>query len=234
MKITKMRGDRRVLDREERERHPGERRDRLQHLDERVERAVARAATCRSGSRAGPRPARPAEARAPRAAANRRAGCRCPCRSGRCRRTDRRGASSDGLAHLRERREAGGLRRRRRSLPSSFCVLDLLGRRPGSRFAAAGSVATCHTPSRTTQHRQPTAATICSFDRTIGVIASDLPDREAAAYSVGLGRVEGLAHDLELLVGVRRRRLRRAPSSASCASVSRNTCSAIPCSRRRP
>ena len=40
MKMTKIAPRSRVLDREERERHPGERRDRLQHLDERIERAV--------------------------------------------------------------------------------------------------------------------------------------------------------------------------------------------------
>ncbi len=39
MKITKI-AEAGILDRVERERHPGERRDRLQHLDERIERTA--------------------------------------------------------------------------------------------------------------------------------------------------------------------------------------------------
>ena len=88
MKITKIADRPRVLDGVERERHPGQRRDRLQHLDEGIERPVDQAATCRSGSRAGSRPAT-ARKIAGQHARERiaRAGCRCPCRSGRCRRT---------------------------------------------------------------------------------------------------------------------------------------------------
>ena len=125
--------DRRVLDRVERQRHPGQRRDGLEHLDERVERAVASAGSCRSRSPAESPPAqRQQEAQADAAQRVARAGCRCPCRSGRCRRTGWPGCFDDRRAHLRQRREARLRRRRpracRRVLAHQLGVLDLLGR----------------------------------------------------------------------------------------------------------
>ena len=101
--------------------------------------------------------------------------------------------------------------------------------RPRRRRAAAGSVASVPDAPGTTQRAAAaTPAPPCRLQALVQrSCRSHLADGEALDVLLGLGRVELLAHDLELRV----RAFRRAsgPAAFICffASVSRNTFSAI-------
>ena len=180
MKITKMPRDRRVLDRVERERHPGERRDRLQHLDERDR---ARGSTSGdmpirkpSGiatSAARPKPSADARQRVARA------GCRCPCRSGRCRRTDRRGCVTTVSPICASVGKPADFASSRRVLAEQLRVLDLLGRQAGRARAPPPAASRGARSRGAAPGPASDSSDDCSFERSAGVIASDLLDREA-------------------------------------------------------
>ena len=87
MKMTKIAEMLEILDGVERKRHPGQRRDRLQHLDERIERLADQRRHADQEAERDRDEHREQIAEADAARWNSRAGCRGPCRSARCRRT---------------------------------------------------------------------------------------------------------------------------------------------------
>ena len=183
--------DRRVLDRVERERHPGERRDRLQHLDERIERAVDQRRHADQEAERDRDQRREAEAQRRRGPASARAACRCPCRSGRCRRTGRQvlarrsrpSAPSVGKPDFAASRLAAG------SLPISFAYSICSASAPAARRRRrqrrevpdaeqdARAAAATAAPTRSVQRRARRHAQACLIAKLADVVLGLRRDR---------------------------------------------------------